>query len=787
MSWHKPVRLAVGLFGVVAAVAVYFAIGTRQAAVAPPRVERLDPKAVLESTQAVLQQVRRGEEDFEVRADRTLTYDDGSAKLLGVRVSVRKRNGRDFVVTAREAAAGKDRQDLALTGSVVLEATDGFRLTTDDATYAEAMGMVHAPGRVSFVKGGLSGTGAGMTYDKNNDVLTLLAEADVTMAGTGETPGTSFKAGSAVLDRLMDVLVLSGGGHAERGEQVFDAATITARLAGEEQYVRMIELRGNARVAGGGGALDAMSAQAIDVVYLEGGDAIDRVTLIGDAAAAVVPQRGSKDSSSDSAKDGAKERPAGRRQLVGGALDMQLGADGSLVHAAGRDGIRFDLPAAEGARASSIQARTFDARGEPGAGLTSASFVDDVRFREDGGREAAPRMARSRTLDLTLREDEVTAATFKGSVAFEERGLVACAAEVRYDPRAGSITLNGSDAGGGPRASDPQVAIAARTIGVTLQGSQMSARGQVKTVLRPPREARGNCVPRTERPAAGGPGATDKDSRLPGLLKDNAPVNVNADSLTYAGAGGAATYTGNATLWQGETAIRADEIRLDQEKGDLVAAGSARSTLILGGKSSAGSADEIRYEDARRLVTYETRRPARVGGPGSAARGAAPAVAPDAAGRAPGIGARAGASASADATGPANANVNARGRGPALPMLPRRAYLQGPQGEMRAWRIEMVLTPDSGRADRLEAYDEVSLRVETRRATGDRLTYFAEDERYVMTGSAVTPVCVVDPTRATTGRTLVFYRSADRILVDGNEETRTQTRSGGVCAPSPVR
>jgi len=116
-----------------------------------------------------------------------------------------------------------------------------------------------------------------------------------------------------------------------------------------------------------------------------------------------------------------------------------------------------------------------------------------------------------------------------------------------------------------------------------------------------------------------------------------------------------------------------------------------------------------------------------------------------------------------------------------------QAYVQGPQGELRAWRVEMVLTPDAGKADRLEAYDEVNLRVETRRATGDRLTYFAEDERYVMTGSASAPVCVVDPSRATTGKTLVFYRSADRILVDGNEEIRTQTKSGGPCATSPSR
>jgi lipopolysaccharide export system protein LptA len=99
----------------------------------------------------------------------------------------------------------------------------------------------------------------------------------------------------------------------------------------------------------------------------------------------------------------------------------------------------------------------------------------------------------------------------------------------------------------------------------------------------------------------------------------------------------------------------------------------------------------------------------------------------------------------------------------------------------------MALTADAGKADRLEAYDDVKLRVEQKRATGDRLTYFAADERYVMTGTAVAPVCVVDPNRATTGKTLVFYRASDKVLVDGNEERRTQTKSGGACATSPAR
>ena len=70
----------------------------------------MDPKAVLESRAAVLQQVRENEEQFELKAERTLHYEDGSTRQYGIRLSVRNRSGRDYIVTAKEARAGKEAQ-----------------------------------------------------------------------------------------------------------------------------------------------------------------------------------------------------------------------------------------------------------------------------------------------------------------------------------------------------------------------------------------------------------------------------------------------------------------------------------------------------------------------------------------------------------------------------------------------------------------------------------------------------------------------------------------------------
>ena len=84
------------------------------------------------------------------------------------------------------------------------------------------------------------------------------------------------------------------------------------------------------------------------------------------------------------------------------------------------------------------------------------------------------------------------------------------------------------------------------------------------------------CAPRRRgcRTAAG----RRTTAELPRLLKGDAPVNVNADRLSYAGCRWRGDlHRQRLALWQGsDTSIRADELRLDQSKGDLTASGSAR-------------------------------------------------------------------------------------------------------------------------------------------------------------------------------------------------------------------
>jgi lipopolysaccharide export system protein LptA len=74
----------------------------------------------------------------------------------------------------------------------------------------------------------------------------------------------------------------------------------------------------------------------------------------------------------------------------------------------------------------------------------------------------------------------------------------------------------------------------------------------------------------------------------------------------------------------------------------------------------------------------------------------------------------------------------------------------------------------------------MTLREQNRTTNGLRMTYTAARETYVVTGL---PAVVVDECgRETIGKTLTFVKATDTIVVDGNQQIRTQTKGGaGKC------
>ncbi len=498
-----------------------------------------------------------------------------------------------------------------------------------------------------------------------------------------------------------DVLFLESKVHVLRDTQVIDADKVMARLSPNEDVITALELRGNSNVKGGNGPLDSMNADAIDLTYSEDGTKLERALLNGKASFST-----------------AADEHASSRRMAGGVLEVTTAADGTVARVAGKDAVQLDMPSVENGPPRTIRARTLDATGEPGRGLTAVRFRDDVVFQEDNKAKGSSREVRAQSLNASLEGDGLRNAFFSGGVSFKERGFEAAAAEARYQPGMGILNLSGT---GGPRpfVTDDQIHVEAREIDVTLESHGMEARGNVRTTL-------------------SGKSSTAKDrdgGRLPGLLKEGQAATVNAEQLEYKGANGRADYSGMATLFQGDTAIRGDRIVLDQQKGDLVASGSARSTLMLDKGRTDGRANEIRYDEAARTVTYS-----------------AGTVAPTS------------------------------GQGASVPSVPL-AQVSGPDGDLRAERAEIVLAREENGVDRLEAYNRVTLVVGARTATGTRLTYHADEERYVISSTGVTPVSIREGCSETTGRTLTFFKSSDRIIVDGNETRRTETKP---CKPQPA-
>jgi lipopolysaccharide export system protein LptA len=424
-------------------------------------------------------------------------------------------------------------------------------------------------------------------------------------------------------------------------------------------------------------------------------------------------------------------------RIAGEFIDFALDADGTTItalsaRAAGPTSpAELELPAQADAppraiRAASIQGPTPGAASAPGRGLTTMRFTDNVEYRETPPPPAAPRVATARMLDLVLQPGlgALDEARFSGNATLKEgSSLEATARNARYNVKAGTFEFTGPDDQQRlPRVKDQdQATIQGTRILVTPDSRKVSAAGTVQTTIQPAQKRPDGTVVRT-----------------PGILAQDQPALATSDELEYDGAASRAVFTSKvqSRLWQAQgNSIYAVAIVVDDAKGDLNARGSVVSTIKLeqtdaktGRKETVAStvrADTMAYEDAVHRATY---------------------------------------------TG----HVQMKG---------------GPQGDMTADKAVLFLTDNGGALDRLEAYENVEVvdpgteKTGRRTTSGDRLTYLAADESYKVTGKLVkiNEQCFGE----TLCHTLTFYRSVDRMIVDGNMKRRTQTKGGQGCKQEP--
>ena len=569
----------------------------------------------------------------------------------------------------------------------------------------------------------MSGSGVGLSYDEMRQVLLISQQVQIKTVDEAGKPVMQMSAGSGMLDRLQHILTLDSKVHVVRDMEVIDTDLANGRLSANNDVVTYVELHGNSRVTGGP-SIDVMNARDISLDYTEDGKSLEAIKTIG---APVVAMKG------DSGRPG-------RRITADDTVDLTLAADGTLTSAAARNNVRMDLPPAADTPARTITSQALDGTGQPGKGLTSATFTRDVAFTEQtlpsrpgAVDKTGQRTARAQKLEASMANDAVTTATFTGDVTFEETGLKGCAARVEYQPQRDSLTLSEATKGGNPIVAQEQVAIEGQAIDVMLETRRMEAKGEVRAFIHAPAMQR--CRPAQERATA-----EQGANNVPRLLKTDAPVTISARSLAYDSQSGHAVYSGGAMLRQDDTSITGERVTIDQSKGDLSATGNATSTLILDNKISRGRAHEIRYSDDRRQISF--------------------------------------------ASAPKASAV------PASNTTAGQVSLAGSESTLQAGSIDLMLAAKENTLERMTALRNVRMTEGTHTVTGAAtLDYRAEDQQYVVTSDGTTRVVVVTRDngncRQDSGNSITFFKGNSRIIIDGQQRNNTSTGpSKSACSPS---
>ena len=674
------------------------------------------------------------------------------------REPVKPREGVDRLdpAAAVEGTAGQvlrfrgERQDLEIEFDGSLNYADGrqkltgvrlrivkreggdIRITADEAQVSDPeQSHVKMTGHVVMAgSDGLRIEAPDATYDKAEGVVRATGQVSFTR---GRVSGTSL---DATYTEPQDLLELHHQAALHfAGEQATDPVMdVTAGTAVFPRLEHHIRFEDGFRLAHGTRVLESGAATAfltddesrVQLLEMRGQS---KISGLGEGAGAVKAMT-AQDMSLEFAEDGRTlarttlsreaviEVAAGaraRRRLSGGANKVGQGAAGAPGKAlTPRDAVRLLLPEDGAVPARTITAANLVAAGEAGAGLTSASFSGDVVFREQQS-AAGGRAAIARTArSRTL--DLVVSPGFGSLDDARFRGAV------RFEE--GSVRASGAEVRYQVQTGvlnidgiDDSTGLGPR---VTDQMVTIDAQS-IQLTLEGQKIVATTNVRSTIRPVTGG-AARDAGKR-PAILKADQAIFAAGETLNYDGGLRLAVYAGGARLWQGDTAIQGDTVTLDDATGNLSAIGHARSTFML---------------DQRNEQTKKTERVASIG------------TADDL--------------LYEEALRRATYTTNAR--------------VSGPQGDLRATKVELYLRSSGRELDRAEAYEQVTLHVGDRDATGTRLTYLAAEEKYLMLG---TPVRIVAECRETEGRVLTFWKSVDTISVDGDDEFRTQTKGGPAC------
>jgi lipopolysaccharide export system protein LptA len=699
VRWQKIARLSIAAFVIVFAGVVVYSMRQRASVVKPagPDVAVSDPKVFSETGPGVFKNFKDNKAVTSIQFKRQMTYADGKTKAFGVTLGLTDKDGKPVTVTGDEAEILTPQgQSQAvnvgkITGHFRLETASGIIVTAAEATYDKAKAMFSIPGPVEFTKGRMKGTSIGATYDEARNVFWLLEQAHIVVApdaaGAGAMEGSGARAGFARSDNYFR---LEKNARIVADGRTIEANEITAILDETGEKIQQLNLREQSRVTGGGPGAQLMTARNIDLTNAPDGRTLQSSRLM-DNGVVEMP--------------GAAGAPGPR--ITGSTIDIGMSPDGATVtslHAV--DKVQVDLPAEATTPGRQIRSATLRGTGAPGQGLQNLVFEGGVDYLEtrpaNGKTPATERKARSQRLIVDTKPGlgPVDRADFRGNASFQADKIAAEAPRALYNAEQDQLDLSPSqgDPGVGPILNNAQLTVQARNIHVSPSTQKLSADTDVRSIIKAQKKGEANAA------------------RVPVMLKQDRPVNVTSNRLSYDGVA-EATYTGSALLWQDQSRIAADTIVLNDDTGNLTARTNVRTTMFVTDEDpktktrqpldTRATADLLVYTDAKRLATYSS-------------------------------------------------------------VSPARAQLTNAKATTDATRIDLFFAEGGSELERLEADGDVAVMLDTTYATGKHLVYTAKDDTYVLTGEPVVSIekDAQGACKKTEGITLTYQRRLDRARVE---------------------
>jgi lipopolysaccharide export system protein LptA len=597
MTWQRQARIGVAIVGLGCAAAVYFLARPRQTAATPPPVPQgRDSQATNQSGAGVFfHHDKDGKRVLELRYEKAFDYPDNRSVFEKIHAKFVEGHQifADRVETKSPSSDGEMPRNLDFRGNVKVVDKGGAELMTDQASYDDSTGIVMMPNEVTFTRGRLSGKGLGANYSRDQDFLQLLDQASLKVAPDDKSTDTvEATAKTMSFTREQKSLRMDQNVRVVRPSETLEGDTATFGLTDDEQAIRFLELRGNAKVTPGSvpNPPPRMNAHDITLGFQPDGRTLEHATLTGEASVGLAAEQGT-------------------RSIAASWIDMFLAADGrTLKGLQAKDRVVVELPSTKDAAARVIKSATLDAKGDD-QGLRLAQFERDVTFEEAqpaGSQNKTPRTASARTLVLHLggELEAIEQAEFRQNVVFVDGDVKGDGDLGMYDARGkGKLTLKrgGGAAARLPRVTDGSFVVDAENIDVALDTHDLAAKGAVDTIANPSKKK-------------------PEEKKAPGLFEEGEPVRGEAAELVYTSQTGRAVYTGSAkeqaNLRQTSGHIFADWIAVEDSTRNLEAKGKVSQKFRASARPSPpGSApkkptdqtvtaNSLVYEDAARKATY---------------------------------------------------------------------------------------------------------------------------------------------------------------------------------------